>query len=103
MGELSGTSILSVCLQIIDSPLIVSSYMQGTGIPLSPTPAGFALWHPSSPWKTVRSMLGLVFLLWLTAEITAALFISIFDSNYNGIIGPTDPYEALVFLSLIHI
>jgi RsiW-degrading membrane proteinase PrsW (M82 family) len=97
MGELSGTSTLSVCLQIIDSPLIVSSYMQGTGIPLSPTPAGFALWHPSSPWKTVRSMLGLVFLLWLTAEITAALFISIFDSNYNGIIGPTDPYEALVF------
>ena len=69
--------------------------MQGAGIPLSPTPAGFALWHPSSPWKTVRSMLGLVLLLWLITEFTAALFISIFDSNFNGIIGPTDSLMAL--------
>ena len=70
--------------------------MQGAGIPLSPTPAGFALWHPSSPWKTVRSMLGLVLLLWLIAEFTAQLFISIFDSDYNGIIGPTDSMLTLV-------
>ena len=64
--------------------------MQGAGIPLSPTPAGFALWHPSSPWKTVRSMLGLVLLLSLITQFTALLFSSIFDSNSNGIIGPTD-------------
>ena len=64
--------------------------MQGAGIPLSPTPAGFALWHPSSPWKTVRSMLGLVLLLSLITQFTALLFSSIFDSNFNGIIGPTD-------------
>ena len=95
MGELSGTSTLSVCLQIIDSPLIVSSYMQGTGIPLSPTPAGFALWHPSSPWKTVRSMLGLVLLLSFITQFTALLFSSILDSNSNGIIGPSDPEMAL--------
>ncbi|MDG1547100.1 MAG: PrsW family intramembrane metalloprotease, partial [Candidatus Poseidoniaceae archaeon] len=95
MGELSGTSTLSVCLQIIDSPLIVSSYMQGTGIPLSPTPAGFALWHPSSPWKTVRSMLGLVLLLSFITQFTALLFSSILDSNSNGIIGPSDPGMAL--------
>ena len=94
MGELSGTSTLSVCLQIIDSPLIVSSYMQGTGIPLSPTPAGFALWHPSSPWKTVRSMLGLVLLLSFITQFTALLFSSILDSNSNGIIGPSDPEMA---------
>ena len=95
MGELSGTSILSFRLQIIDNPLIVSMYMQGAGIPLSPTPAGFALWHPSSPWKTVRSMLGLVFLLWLTAEITASLFASIFDSNFDGIIDSPEPFMTL--------
>ncbi|NCG42779.1 MAG: PrsW family intramembrane metalloprotease [Euryarchaeota archaeon] len=69
--------------------------MQGAGIPLSPTPASFALWHPSSPWKTVRSMLGLVLLLWLITEFTATLFISILDSNFNGIIGPTDSLMAL--------
>ncbi len=95
MGELSGTSILSICLQIIDNPLIVSMYMQGVGIPLSPTPAGFALWHPSSPWKTVRSMLGLVLLLSFITEFTALLFSSILDSNSNGIAGPTDPEMAL--------
>jgi len=95
MGELSGTSILSLRLQIIDNPLIVSMYMQGAGIPLSPTPAGFALWHPSSPWKTVRSMLGLVFLLSFITQFTALLFSSIFDSNFNGIIGPTDSFMAL--------
>ena len=64
--------------------------MQGAGIPLSPTPAGFALWHPSSPWKTVRSMLGLVLLLALITQFIALLFASIFDSNLNGIFGPTD-------------
>jgi RsiW-degrading membrane proteinase PrsW (M82 family) len=64
--------------------------MQGAGIPLSPTPAGFALWHPSSPWKTIRSMLGLVLLLSLITQFTALLFSSIFDSNFDGIIGPTD-------------
>ena len=64
--------------------------MQGAGIPLSPTPAGFALWHPSSPWKTVRSMLLLVLLLWLITQFTATLFSSVFDSNFNGIFGPTD-------------
>lgn len=64
--------------------------MQGVGIPLSPTPAGFALWHPSSPWKTVRSMLGLVLLLSLITQFSAVLFSSIFDSNGNGIYGPTD-------------
>ena len=69
--------------------------MQGAGIPLSPTPAGFALWHPSSPWKTVRSMLGLVLLLWLITEFTALLFASIFDSNFNGIIGPIDSLTTL--------
>ena len=69
--------------------------MQGAGIPLSPTPAGFALWHPSSPWKTVRSMLGLVLLLWLITEFTALLFASIFDSNFNGIFGPIDSLTTL--------
>ena len=69
--------------------------MQGTGIPLSPTPAGFALWHPSSPWKTVRSMLGLVLLLSFITQFTALLFSSILDSNSNGIIGPSDPEMAL--------
>jgi RsiW-degrading membrane proteinase PrsW (M82 family) len=64
--------------------------MQGAGIPLSPTPAGFALWHPSSPWKTVRSMLWLVLLLSLITQFTAILFASIFDSNFDGIFGPTD-------------
>lgn len=69
--------------------------MQGAGIPLSPTPAGFALWHPSSPWKTVRSMLWLVLLLSLITQLIAVLFASIFDSNFNGIIGPTDSLKAL--------
>ncbi|MEJ6530018.1 MAG: PrsW family intramembrane metalloprotease [Candidatus Poseidoniaceae archaeon] len=70
--------------------------MQGAGIPLSPTPAGFALWHPSSPWKTVRSMLWLVLLLSLITQFTALLFASIFDSNFNGIFGPTDSLLTLV-------
>jgi len=70
--------------------------MQGAGIPLSPTPAGFALWHPSSPWKTVRSMLGLVLLLALITQFTALLFSSIFDSNFNGVFGPTDSLLTLV-------
>ena len=69
--------------------------MQGAGIPLSPTPAGFALWHPSSPWKTVRSMLWLVLLLSLITQLIAVLFASIFDSNFNGIIGPTDSLKSL--------
>ena len=70
--------------------------MQGAGIPLSPTPAGFALWHPSSPWKTVRSMLGLVLLLSLITQFTALLFSSIFDSNFDGIYGPYEAELALV-------
>jgi len=70
-------------------------HMQSVGIPLSPTPAGFALWHPSSPWKIVRSMLGLVLLLSFITQFTAILFASIFDSNSNGIAGPTDPYMAI--------
>ena len=70
--------------------------MQGAGIPLSPTPAGFALWHPSSPWKTVRSMLWLVLLLSLITQFTALLFATIFDSNFDGIFGPTDSLLTLI-------
>ena len=72
-------------------------FMQGLPVaPLSAPPAGLVLAYPSSKWKTIRSMLGFVVLLFVTANIsTTLLFGGLLDSDFDGDLGPADPLITL--------
>ena len=60
--------------------------------PLTPAPPGLVLAHPSSPWKVVRSMLGFVFLVLITVQVSSVpIFAGILDSDLDGDIGPSNP------------
>jgi RsiW-degrading membrane proteinase PrsW (M82 family) len=67
--------------------------MQGVPvIPLSPAPSGLMLAHTSKPWKTVRSMLALVGLLFLIANMAPLFLYGLLDADMNGTLGPSDPW-----------
>ncbi len=67
--------------------------MQGVPvIPLSPAPANLILAHTSRPWKTVRSMLGLVGLLFLITNMAPLFLAGFLDADFNGTLGPTNPW-----------
>ena len=71
--------------------------MQGLPFtPLSPAPKQLILAHSSSKWKTIRSMLGLVIVIFMIVQITALVFIGIFDADGDGYLGPTDSLLTLV-------
>ena len=93
MGELSGTNKVS-----IESEAPLCRGMQGVPmVPLSPAPADLVLAHTSKPWKTVRSMLGLVGLLFLITNMAPLFLAGLIDADNNGTLGPSDPW--LVFVS----
>jgi len=72
--------------------------MQGVPlVPLSPAPADLVLAHTSKPWKTVRSMLGLVGLLFLITNMAPLFLAGLIDADFNGTLGPSDPW--LIFAS----
>ncbi len=64
-------------------------------IPLSPAPANLILAHTSRPWKTVRSMLGLVGLLFILTNIAPLFLAGFLDSDFDGAPGPANPYYVL--------
>ena len=72
-------------------------FMQGLPItPLSPPPAGLVLAYPSSKWKTIRSMLGFVILLFIVANVsTSLIFGGLLDSDFDGDLGPSEPWYTL--------
>ena len=71
--------------------------MQGLPItPLSPPPAGLILAYPSSKWKTIRSMLGFVILLFIVANVsTTLIFGGLLDGDFDGDLGPSEPLLTL--------
>ena len=72
--------------------------MQGVPlVPLSPAPSDLVLAHTSKPWKTVRSMLGLVGLLFLITNMAPLFLAGLIDADFNGTLGPSDPW--LIFAS----
>ncbi len=72
-------------------------FMQGLPItPLSPPPAGLVLAYPSSKWKTIRSMLGFVILLFIVSNVsTSLIFAGLLDSDFDGDLGPSEPWYTL--------
>ena len=61
-------------------------------IPLSPAPSNLTLAHTSKPWNTVRSMLGLVGLLFLITNMAPLFLAGLVDADFNGTLGPTNPW-----------
>ena len=81
MGELSGTNKVS-----IESEAPLCRGMQGVPmVPLSPAPADLVLAHTSKPWKTVRSMLGLVGLLFLITNMAPLFLAGLIDADNNNV------------------
>ncbi len=77
------------------SPSMVDSMQSVPVIPLSPAPANLILAHTSRPWKTVRSMLGLVGLLFILTNIAPLFLAGFLDSDFDGTPGPANPYYVL--------
>ena len=91
MGELSGYSSLMVnSLQPNLRPMIP------TGIPLTPTPEQLTVWRASTPWQTVRSMLGLVIICFFIAQLAVLVVAGYIDGDMNGTLGPFDPFVTFV-------
>lgn len=63
--------------------------------PLSPAPRGLILASPSSPWATVRRLVGLVLLLSLLANTLILIPFGMLDSDFDYQPGPADPWFAL--------
>ena len=85
MGELSGYPLQVNALQPMPSSGLVRE------IPLSPVPDKLTVWRASTPWQTVRSMLGLVIVCFFLAQIAVLIVAGYIDGDMNGTLGPLDP------------
>ena len=83
MGELSGYPGDSM------QPMPPSQALQQ--VPLTPVPDRLTVWRASTPWQTVRSMLGLVVVCFFIAQIAVLIVAGYVDGDMNGTIGPFDP------------
>jgi RsiW-degrading membrane proteinase PrsW (M82 family) len=77
--------------------------MQGVGqpqqayqLPLSPAPDNLTVWRASTPWQTVRSMLGLVLVCFFISNIAVFIAAGFIDADMNGTVGPFDPIYTFV-------
>ena len=85
MGELSGYLFLVMVMQIAPPSQPMWE------IPLTPAPDRLTVWRASTPWQTVRSMLGLVIVCFFIAQISVWVVAGYIDGDMNGTIGPFDP------------
>ena len=63
--------------------------------PLSPPPLGLVLASPSTPWRTVGRMVGLVILLYLIATPVTFIFVGLLDGDFDLQPGPANPWMSL--------
>ena len=85
MGELSRYRFLVTAMQ----PLLQPQQLQQ--VPLTPAPDQLTVWKASTPWRTVRSMLGLVIVCYFISQIAVLIVAGYIDGDLNGTIGPFDP------------
>ena len=85
MGELSRYRFLVTAMQ----PLLQPQQLQQ--VPLTPAPDRLTVWKASTPWRTVRSMLGLVIVCYFISQIAVLIVAGYIDGDMNGTIGPFDP------------
>lgn len=91
MGELSGYKFNPVgTMQGVLQP------QQPNLIPLSPAPNNLTVWRASTPWQTVRSMLGLVLVCFFIAQIAVFIAAGFIDGDLNGTLGPMEPAYTFV-------
>ena len=70
--------------------------LQPTQIPLTPVPEQLTVWRASTPWQTVRSMLGLVIVCYFISQITVMIAAGFIDGDFDGTPGPLDPMLTFV-------
>ena len=61
-------------------------------VPLTPVPDRLTVWRASTPWQTVRSMLGLVIVCFFISQIAVLIVAGYIDGDMNGTVGPLDPF-----------
>jgi hypothetical protein len=67
--------------------------MVPNGIPLTPTPDRLTVWRASTPWQTVRSMLGLVIVCFFIAQLAVLVVAGYIDGDMNGRQGHLTPFS----------
>ena len=70
--------------------------MQVQAIPLTPIPTDLTVWKASTPWQTVRSMLGLVLVCFFIAQISVFVVAGFVDGDLNGTPGPFEPFFTFI-------
>ncbi|MGB1484963.1 MAG: PrsW family glutamic-type intramembrane protease [Poseidonia sp.] len=85
MGELSRYRFSVTAMQ----PLLQPQQLQQ--VPLTSAPERLTVWKASTPWRTVRSMLGLVIVCYFISQIAVLIVAGYIDGDLNGTIGPFDP------------
>ena len=63
--------------------------------PLTPFPGDVGLASPAKPWMTIYRMLGMVLLLYILSQFVVLIFVGLLDSDFDGLIGPSDPLMAI--------
>jgi len=66
------------------------------GTPLTPIPDDLTVWKTSTPWQTVRSMLGLVLVCFFISQISVLIVAGFIDGDLNGTFGPFEPILTFV-------
>jgi RsiW-degrading membrane proteinase PrsW (M82 family) len=64
--------------------------------PLSPPPGNLYLSQTSSKWKTIRSILGLVIVLFFLVQIAVLCISGFLDSDFDGDLGPSSPIQVII-------
>ena len=70
--------------------------MQVQAIPLTQIPTDLTVWKASTPWQTVRSMLGLVLVCFFIAQISVFVVAGFVDGDLNGTPGPFEPFFTFI-------
>ena len=84
MGELSGYPLPGEPMQsMTPHPL--------QQVPLTPVPDRLTVWRASTPWQTVRSMVGLVIVCFFITQLAVVVVAGFIDGDMNGTLGPLDP------------
>ena len=60
-------------------------------VPLTPVPDRLTVWRASTPWQTVRSMVGLVIVCFFITQLAVVVVAGFIDGDMNGTLGPLDP------------
>ncbi len=84
MGELSGYPLPGEPMQsMTPHPL--------QQVPLTPVPDRLTVWRASTPWQTVRSMVGLVIVCFFITQLAVVVVAGFIDGDMNGTLGPLTP------------